>query len=204
MVRRLIRTVFALCLVLAIALAAMDGVVSNARSHRVFTPDAVPPHDVALVLGTSPWVADGRRNLHFEGRMNLAAELYRMGKAKRLLVSGDNRRADYDEPTAMKKALIARGIPESAIVLDYAGFRTLDSVARAKSAFGFSSLIVVSDDFHVARALYLAEAFGLDAVACEADTSSFLRTGIRLREHCARVLAFMDVHVTRKQPHFVR
>jgi SanA protein len=199
---RAIRALLVLALLAIASFVSADLEVSS-HADRVFAVADVPPHDLALVLGTAPKVSGGRRNLHFEGRMDLAADLLRRGKVKRLLLSGDNGTRGYDEPTAMKTALIARGVSEDALVLDYAGFRTLDSVARAKSTFGHAKLIVVTDDFHIARALYLCEHFGIEAVGCAADTSEFLRPGIRVREHFARALAVADV-VTGRKPKFER
>lgn len=200
--RRLVRALALLASALVVAVALCDARVTfeGRRSHP---SDELPAREVGLVLGTAPRVAGGRKNLHFEGRMDLAARLFAQGKVERLLISGDNGTRGYDEPTAMKDALLARGVPESAMTLDYAGFRTLDSVARAKSAFGIESLTIITDDFHLPRALYLARANGIDAIGCGADTSRFLRAGLRLREHLARVLAVLDVAVGR-EPKFAQ
>ncbi len=170
---------------------------------RVHTDLAsLPDEPVGLVLGTSPKIG-GLRNVFFEHRMNAAAELYRAGKVKKLLVSGDNGSTYYDEPTAMRDALISRGIPSSDIVLDYAGFRTLDSVVRAKTVFGLKHLTIVTDDFHLPRALYIAQERGLDAVGYQSKPvkradSPWTYT----REVGARSLVWLDLHILNRQPKF--
>ena len=111
-------------------------VISQSRDRIVTDFSRLPHNDVGLVLGASPILGGQFRNPFFEGRMNAAAFLFRHGGVRHLLVTGDNGTADYDEPSSMRAALIARGVPESAITLDYAGFHTLDSVVRAKAIFG--------------------------------------------------------------------
>jgi SanA protein len=203
--RALQRTVRILSLTIAAGIALLllvDFRVYCAAYGRTYDVASAPRRPCLLLLGTSPKVVGGRDNLHFKGRIATAAALYRAGKVDRLLVSGDNETRWYDEPSAMRKALLAEGVPEEAMTLDYAGFRTLDSVVRAKAVFGVADPIVVSDDFHVPRALYLADHFGLDAIAVPSDSSRFLRFKVRMREHAARILAFLDVHVLRTEPRF--
>ena len=102
---------------------------------------------------------NGNNNLYFDYRILAAVELYKAGKIKYILISGDNRKKDYNEPEEMKKALIQKGVPAKFIYLDYAGFRTLDSVVRAKEVFGQNQLTIISQRFHNERAIYLAEKF---------------------------------------------
>ncbi len=186
-----------------IAIWASDRwVESVAAKHCHETVDQVPAMPVALVLGCSPLVGT-RTNYFFEHRMDTAAQLYRSGKVKALIVSGDNSTKEYDEPTAMKEALVKRGVPESAIYSDYAGFRTLDSVVRADSIFGQKHFIIVSQRFHNERAVFLARQRGLEAEAVNAkdvDTPSAKKT--YLREYLARVQAVLDVTVLQTQPKF--
>ena len=117
---------------------------------------------MALVLGTAKMIGGGV-NVHFTVRMEAAELLYKSGRIKHFLVSGDNSRDGYNEPEDMKADLMARGIPAAAITCDYAGFRTLDSVVRAKENFGLTRCVIISDDFHLARALWLADRQGLAA-----------------------------------------
>jgi SanA protein len=135
--------------------------------------------------------------------MTAAAALYHAGKVDYLLVSGDNHRRGYDEPTAMRDALVALAVPQSRIVLDYAGFRTLDSIVRAKEVFGQQQFVIVSQRFHNERAIYLATACGLDVVAYNATTVTVGRRDlIWYRETLARVRAVLDAQVLGTRPKF--
>ena len=178
-------------------------VVSSAEG-RIFTDvDDIPAEPVALVLGTSP-TYKGRKNLFFERRMDAAAELYHAGKTKKLLVSGDNSRASYDEPTAMQQALIARGVPEKDIIRDYAGFHTLDSIVRARKVFGVTKCTIVTDDFHLARSLYIAEHEGLDSIGFQTQPlPTSLSPSTHLREIACRSLVWIDLYILNRQPKFL-
>lgn len=166
-------------------------------------PAFIPTGDVALVLGTSPRVSGGK-NPFFEGRMDTAARLWQEKKARRFLVSGDHGQANYDETAAMEAALIARGVPANVITQDHAGFRTLDSLVRAKEVFGVNKLIVVTDDWHLPRALFLAKSSGLDAVgAAFVDVPWSTSTTTRVRECFSRVKAIADVYILRTKPKYL-
>lgn len=187
------------------ALLGINGWMTHTAKTRIFgNAKAAPVNDVALVLGTSPTLGGGRwSNPFFENRMDAAAALFRAGKVRHLLVSGDNGAARYDEPTAMRDALIARGVPVGAITLDYAGFRTLDSVVRARSVFGLDRLTIVTDDFHVARALFLARKAGIEAVALQSKPVPWKWSKkTRLREIASRVKAWCDIYVLGTEPKF--
>jgi SanA protein len=163
----------------------------------------LPSTKVALVLGCSRRLADGRQNLFFERRMTAAVALFRAGHVQYLLVSGDNSRPDYDEPSDMRAALVAAGVPAPQIVLDYAGFRTLDSVVRAKQVFGLNELIIVSQRFHNERAVYLARAHGIRAYGYDApDVGGAEGVRVKLREVVSRLAAVLDVEVLRSSPRF--
>jgi SanA protein len=165
---------------------------------------AIPSVPAALVLGASPKLADGRANLFFLPRLEAAAALHRTGKVKVLIVSGDNGSPQYDEPTEMKRVLVQLGVPAEKIVCDYAGFRTLDSVVRAKEIFGQSRLIVVSQRFHNQRAVYLAKAFGIDAWGFNAqDVPVVLSWKTFMREKLACVKAVLDVNLLHTMPKFL-
>jgi len=181
-------------------------IVLSAGEGRCYSADSVktmPALPVALVLGTSPRVA-GRANLYFEYRMDAAALLWNEKKVKHLLLSGDNRQKDYDEPKMMRAALIQRGIPSEVMTLDYAGFRTFDSVVRAKEVFGLKRCVVVSQHFHNQRALFIARHHDLDATAFDAqDVSRPRGFKTRLREWLARVKAVLDLYVLDTRPKFL-
>lgn len=176
-----------------------------ARNQGRLTADIadVPPREVGVVFGAAPRLRDGRANLHFAYRIDAAAQLYHSGKVRHLLVSGDNHRSDYDEPTAMKEALIAKGVPADAITCDYAGFRTLDTVARAKDVFGLTSCVLITQRYHNTRALEVARAYGIDAVGfCTRDVPALHSIQTEIREVAARTVAFLDLYVWHRGPRF--
>ena len=193
------------CVLLCALPFVADRYVDTVGASKVYDhADQVPLRRVALVLGTSKRGASGRTNLFYKHRLEATLALYRAGKVERILVSGDNARSTYDEPTDMRDDLVALGIPEAHITLDYAGFRTLDSVIRAQRVFELDAFTVVSQRFHCVRALYLAESAGIDAVGFAArDVGGSWGTKVRLREVLARTKAVLDVHVLDKQPRFL-
>jgi SanA protein len=162
--------------------------------YIVDTPARLPDLTVALVLGAAPIGPEGGPNRYFEYRLDAAASLWHTGKAKFLLVSGDNRRNDYDEPTAMRAGLMERGVPAEAIYRDFAGLRTRDSVLRARSIFGQTRLIIVSQRFHLARAVFLARQEGIEAWGLEArDVDAPYSVFTTLRRYPSALRAYYDV-----------
>ena len=183
---------------------AANYVISNFASDFVYDDlKQVPYCKVGLLLGTSPFLKSGKENQYFNYRIQAAADLYHSGKISYILISGDNGKKEYNEPEAMKQALLATGIPEERIVLDYAGFRTLDSIVRANKVFGIKRLLVISQKFHNERAVYLASYHGINAIAYNArnvDAYNGFKTNIR--ELLARVKVFVDICFD-VQPHFL-
>lgn len=175
----------------------------QAESH-VSAPSPGTGVDVALVLGCTRILVDGRPNAFYANRIAAAVELWQAGAVRGILVSGDNGRDGYDEPTAMRDDLIAAGVPAEFVTCDFAGFRTLDSLARAREVFGLERVVVVSQAVHLPRALYLARSVGLEAWGFAAEAVGG-RGGRRLarREWAARVLAFLDVEVLGRGPRFL-
>lgn len=160
-------------------------------------------HKVGLLLGTSKYVSKGVKNVFYKYRIAAAVKLFNEGKIDFILVSGDNRQRDYNEPETMRRDLLAAGIPESRIVLDYAGFRTLDSVVRCKEVFGETDIIIISQKFHNERAICLANKRGLDAIAYNAgDPPADKTIKVMIREKFARVKMVLDL-ITSKQPKFL-
>ncbi|WP_225034906.1 vancomycin high temperature exclusion protein [Winogradskyella sp. SM1960] len=151
--------------------------------------DKIPKNNVGLVLGASKHASNGNINLFYKHRVDAAAALYKAGKIKYILVSGDNSRKDYDEPTDFKNDLIAKGIPTEHIFLDYTGFRTLDSMVRAKEIFGQNAFTVISQRFHNQRAIYIAQHYDIDAIAFNAK--DVYKTPPR--EYLARTKARLDL-----------
>ena len=165
----------------------------NSETYIYSTVSDIPYNKVGLLLGTSPKLKSGKANLYFDYRIKAATELYNAGKVKYILVSGDNRRNSYNEPEEMKKALIAAGIPDQRIILDYAGLRTLDSVVRAHLIFGLERFTLISQQFHNERAIYLAQQSHLQAIGYSAqDVSAYAGFKTNLRELLARVKVFVD------------
>lgn len=178
-------------------------IASSGRLYDKTTIEQVPDARAAVVLGCVRILKDGSRNRFYGYRIRAAAELYKAGKVKAVIVSGDNHVKGYDEPSDMKEDLVAVGIPAEKVVCDYAGFRTLDSVVRAKEVFGAERFIVVSQPFHVRRALFLAWGFGCDAYGYAAEDVRGINSVMTLlREQLAKVAALMDV-VIRRQPKFL-
>ncbi|MBP0602778.1 SanA/YdcF family protein [Aeromonas sanarellii] len=196
-----------LCLLLA-SVAALLGysewTVSDARHYTYDDVNAVPYNRVALVLGTSKYLIGGSPNHYFKYRIKAAAELYNNGKVDYILVSGDNATVQYNEPRQMRRALIQAGIPASAIYSDYAGFRTLDSIVRAKEVFGQARFTVVSQAFHNERAIFIARHFGIEAIGFNAlDPSAYQGIRTRVREVFARLMGLLDLYVLDKGPKFL-
>ena len=150
---------------------------------------------VGMVLGTSKKVDVNTPNPYFENRLEAASQLLKSGAVEKLLVSGHRDSKYYDETRDMIIQLIKLGVPEDKIVSDDRGARTLVSVSRAKVAYGFANLVIVTDDFHVSRALFIADRFGINAVALESErvNTSYSR-GVRAREFLARVKAVIDLY----------
>jgi SanA protein len=177
---------------------------SAARGRLFFSLDTVPAGEVGLLLGTSKETRNGKPNLHFEQRIEAAVALYRAGKVHRLLVSGDNHIATYDEPTDMRNALMAKGVPANAITCDYAGFHTLDSVVRAREVFGLARCTIISEEFHCPRALWIAQQHGLDAIAFAAPNVGLKSWSLRadIRGQFARAWCGVDLYVFHRGPKF--
>ena len=173
--------------------------INYKTNHLIFdNVDSIPKNKVGLLLGTGKYVASGNINLFYLYRIDATVALYNAGKIEYVLVSGDNGRKDYDEPSDFKKDLIERGIPGNKIFLDYAGFRTLDSVVRAKEIFGQTSITFISQEFHNQRAIYIANHFDIKAVGFNAKDVY----NKHFREYLARSKASLDL-VFNVQPKFL-
>jgi SanA protein len=153
----------------------------------------IPNCKTAIVLGTSKSLSNGNPNLYFKYRIEAAAELFKTGKIQNIIVSGDNSVKGYTETEDMKNDLIALGVPAEKIFEDFAGFRTLDSVVRAKEIFGQTEVIFVSQKFHNERAIFLAEKFGIKAYGFNAkDVKKYFGFKTKIREYFARSKVFVD------------
>lgn len=196
--RRKLKCILIPVLILAgigIIFFAAANITANAYSDYVFDDlTTLPECRSAIVLGCSPH-HENRVNLYFRNRMDAAAKLYHSGKVKKLIVSGDNGRKNYNEPEAMRQALIARGVPDEDIYCDYAGFSTLDSMIRAKSIFEQEKFIVISQRFHCERAVFISRCKGLESYGYAAIDINSRRWKYRnhLRESLARPAALLDL-----------
>jgi SanA protein len=201
--RRWPRRVALLVLTPLAIIAAMNAWVLAGARGRLHRPsdEALPRVSVALVLGTSPRRADGSPNLHFQRRMDAAAALFAAGKADIVLVSGAKAGRYYNEPRDMRAELVARGVPDSAIVSDEKGVRTFDSVVRVQEEFHALDCAIVSDAWHVPRALFIADRMGIKAVGVNAEpVPVHLSLKARSREWLARVLVVLDIYVLNTRP----
>jgi SanA protein len=177
---------------------------SNTKAQLYANVDDIPPRKIALVLGASKKSGRGTANMYFTYRMLAAYELFKAKKVQYLLVSGDNHTTGYDEPSDMREALIRLGVPDSCIISDYAGFRTLDSVVRCKEVFGEDSVTIVSQEFHNQRALFIANKNQVNAIgfnAQEVNKNYSFKT--RVREYFARVKCVLDIYVLYTSPKFL-
>ena len=204
-VKRICAVVGALVGLVVITIAACNIIVLSFCSGFLYdNAHSVPHKRVAVLLGTNPKTKSGNMNYFYKYRIEAAAELYKQGKFDRLLISGDNSLKTYSEPDEMKADLVEAGIPDSVIYLDFAGFSTYDSMVRAKKVFGLSEFIVISQDFHNQRAVYIARQNDIDAIGFNAKKVAFRKWRLKMefREILARVKAVGDVMIDKK-PHFL-
>ena len=176
--------------------------VSFRYRDRILPPEEVDPRPVAIVFGAGVYPG-GRLSPMLADRVATGVALYEAGKVQKLLMTGDNSIPTYNEPWHMADYAIGLGAPEKAIAFDYAGRRTYDSCWRAKHIFGLERVVLVTQRFHLPRAIYLCQAMGLDAVGVAADRRVYPRrtlAWLTLREVLARVRAWLDVHLLKPQP----
>lgn len=197
--KKLIKNIFKIFLLLLVA-----GIIFIAWSNYSIKKDSapfvsyhiadVPETKTALLLGTGKSLSNGLPNAYFYNRIQAASDLYKSGKIKYIIVSGDNSTKDYNEPEDMLLALTQYGIPKERIFMDHAGFRTLDSVIRAKDIFGQTNLIIISQKFHNERAVFLARKNGMEAFGYNAqDVNKYAGLKTNLREYLAKSKAYWDL-----------
>ena len=203
--RWLMRFVLWVCLFLVLTIAVCNiWIVASTEAEVYSDLELLPDHRIGLVLGTSHRSVGGGPNPFFQKRIEMAAKLYAMGKIDHFIVSGDNSSRYYNEPLEMQKALIEQGVPPSAITLDYAGLRTLDSVVRSKKIFGQNKITIITQPFHSYRALFISRYYDMDAVAMVADDPALEQTfRVRLREYLARTKAVLDLYIFKTDPRFL-
>lgn len=188
-----------LCLGFLLALIAYLDVSLRYRG-RIVSAEAVAPRPVAIVLGAGVY-PNGRLTPVLADRMRTAIGLYQTGKVQKLLLSGDNSVLEYNEPARMGDFAREQGLPDTALAYDYAGRRTYDSCWRARHIFGQRQVVIVTQAFHLPRALYLCQQLGVDAVGVAADRRFYTAAPFwAVRESLARITAWLDVHLLHPQP----
>ena len=177
-------------------------ITSIYTAFKTYSVEDVPADRIAIVFGAG-LRRDGGPTAVLRDRVETAAQLYLEGKVEKLLMSGDNRFVDYNEPEAMRQYARSLGVPEEAIVLDFAGRRTYDTCYRARHIFGIETAILVTQKFHMSRALFTCNALGLHAVGVEANNYYYLKRSRlywNIREQFATITAFWDVYFKRPLP----
>lgn len=175
-------------------------VIVAARAHMLPLGATPAPRETALILGARVFV-DGELSAVLEDRVLTGIDLHRAGRVKKLLLTGDHGTRGYDEVNAMRRYVIAAGIPPEDVFMDHAGFDTYDSLYRAREVFGVTGVIVVTQAFHLPRAVYTARQLGLDAVGVRADRRPYLgAVAMQGRELASRIKALLELHVLHARP----
>ena len=199
--RQILYSSIAILVILAIIVALCNISVDRNAEGRTFSNiNDVPTMQTALLLGTNPKTRDGKRSSSFYlARINATAELYKHGKFRQLIISGDKREG-YDEPQTMRHDLIERGVPDSIIMMDGQGYRTLLSLRNSKQYFGVHDMIIISQKWHNERSIFLADKMNIKAVGYNADDVRHPRAiWTHIRELLARVKLFIDLYVTHRE-----
>jgi len=194
--------IFILLILIGVLLAAPRLIAEWQARDRLYSIEQVPPQAVAIVFGAGLW-RDGSPSPVLRDRVQTAAQLYFAGKVQKLLLSGDNRFVYYNEPEAMRQYALRLNVPDEALVLDYAGRRTYDTCYRAREIFGVRQAILVTQQFHLPRALYICNNLQIEAVGVPADLQTYHPLALlrwQLRELPATLMTLWEVHVTRPQP----
>lgn len=194
----------AFALLLLISITAANLLISSYAQYTFDSVSKLNPVHCAILLGTSKWLRGGRKNMYYHYRILAAAELYKSGKCRKIIVSGDNGTMQYNEPMTMKRDLIALGVKWDDVICDYAGFRTLDSIIRFKEIFGQNKGIVVSQQFHNTRAVYIGRSHGIELSGLNArDVSAYYGFKTKLREVFSKVMCVLDVEILHTSPKFL-
>ena len=195
------------CVLLITVIFSSHFYIENQAQGKIYTSIVdTPAKKIGLLLGCSAKRKTGGINLFFKYRIEAAYQLLKANKIQYLIISGDNSKKNYDEPSDMKMALIKRGIEASRLIADYAGFRTLDSVVRANKIFSANDILIISQAFHNKRALYIAQYYGISAIAYNAQDVyfyDFFKIKTTPRELLARVKMMLDLYLLKTQPKFL-
>lgn len=198
--RKILLTLGALIIVAVIVIFTCDRIIENATAEKIYSDvNDIPFNNVGLLLGTGKYLKSGYENAYYRHRINAAATLIKSGKIKYLVISGDNSRKEYDEPNDMRSDLMAAGVDSTLIYLDYAGFRTFDSIVRLREIFGQDKVTIISQPFHNQRAIYIASQEGINAIGFNAqDVNNRYGFKVQVREKLARVKVFVDMVIGTK------
>ncbi|MDC8102844.1 SanA/YdcF family protein [Chryseobacterium rhizosphaerae] len=197
--KKIIKNVFTFFLLLFVAgiifiAWANYNIKKESEAFVSYTIADVPETKTALLLGTGKTLSNGMPNAYFYNRIKAATDLYKSGKIQYIIVSGDNSTKDYNEPEDMLLTLMHQGIPQDKIIMDHAGFRTLDSVVRAKDIFGQTKLVIISQKFHNERAVFLARKNGMEAFGYNAaDVNKYAGLKTNMREYIAKAKVYWDL-----------
>ena len=195
------RIVLPVCIATALAVASFFAIqvhVEQSTNDYIFHDISdIPACDAVMVLGALVYNSSGRPSALLRDRLDYGYELYAQGKAKKILVSGDHGRKDYDEVNIMMQYLLDKGVPREDIFMDHAGFNTYDSMYRAKAIFCIESLLISTQEFHINRSVYIARRLGIDAYGYPCADRARMRW-LNAREKLARVKAFWDTTIKRK------
>ncbi|OCG26677.1 vancomycin high temperature exclusion protein [Gilliamella sp. wkB108] len=201
--KKLIAYFFSLFLIIILGIIGLDYWISYKTAPYIYHDEnKLPYRAIGVVLGTSKYVRGGGINGFYRNRIDGAINLYWQGKVDYLLLSGDNSLLSYNEPITMQKDLIKAGIPRESIVLDYAGFRTFDSIVRANKVFDAKDFTIITQEFHCERAIFIALAQGIQAQCFAVPAPKSMKL-VRIREMFARVSAFIDLYILNKKPKYL-
>lgn len=192
-----------LLLLIATFAVAFPLIMHLGKEQTTSDINQINPRSVGLVLGTAKYLRNGQLNPFYQYRIEGAIRLYKEGKVQHLLLSGDHSKAYYNEPKTMQQDLIAAGIPASAMTLDYAGLRTLDSIVRAQQVFKLNEFTIITQQFHCERAIFIANKYHLSTQCYAVDSPSGVNyMKVISREFLARLKSIIDLYITHKQPKF--
>lgn len=198
-------TLGALLLLLALLFVGTNlWVIGKTQGRIGYELPLCGPEQVGIVFGTSHWTRSGVRNPHFDARINAASRLIRLGRVEHLLLSGDNRTRQYNEPITMWRDLRRQFVRDEDMTLDYAGFSTFDTLARARDVFGVERALLVTQAWHLPRAIYIADALGLEVTGCaapERPVAGLWR--LQAREWVARAATVGDLYLWGREPYFL-
>lgn len=203
MIKKALKYVLCILILIVTVMFSLNyWIISKTQPYIYHDYEDLPHHNVGVVLGTSKYIKGGGINAFYKNRIDGAIDLYWLGKIDYLLLSGDNAMFSYNEPITMRRDLLKAGVPDSVIVLDYAGFRTLDSIVRANKVFDANNFTIITQQFHCERALFIAQYQGIDATCFAVPTPNNFHV-VQIREIFARISAFIDLYILNKEPKFL-